>query len=221
MTIDFRKNVLASAYGGKIYVMVNTKKLLDALESVAYDKDENDILQGLSEIHRQLAKETTPDFDEKGALWDTKSPARGILSDAGRLARKEASKATLLKMAAAHMGQFVYRGQRINNHEEESYDFECSFVVRYEHVKREHTLKLVGPIDASPRFLIAYAFWILAAKFPVRTWRRFGGKKVTCVICKQSFVKTGIGRPREKDICKKHDRNERRRFLRAKRGRRR
>lgn len=176
--------------------MANTRTLLSALESIAYDEDERDVLHSLDRIRTELARETTEILPEKKGRndWTIKSAAYGLLNNAASLARKKKGKRAILRVAASFMGQMVDQEVRERN-------LECLFVVRAVWKRDRPELKLVGPVDARPRFLIGYAFWLAAKSLPISAWVRM--KRKRCPVCKRWFADNSRGRPKTycSDAC--------------------
>ena len=159
---------------GKMAAMKGTHKLLDALESIAYGEDKNDMMHCLDVIRGQLAGETTdsPPLTRKrrrriGKDWPIKSAAHGLLAAASKIAwsKKKEKKQAIMRVAAAYMGQFEEPGS-------DDHHLECLFVVRAVWGRKRPALELVGPANARPQFLIGYAFWLVAKSEPASVWRK-------------------------------------------------
>lgn len=169
---------------------MNPRTILRTLGSVAHDDDKRDVLHSLEVIRSELAHDTTDALDERmseSEFRSIKADAVHLLHVASSMAHARKGKRAILRVAAAWMGQMP---------PDESPNLECSFVVRAVWRKRHGRadLELVGPVDASPRFLIAYAFWVVAKALPEFAWSKL--RRTRCASCKKWFMNDRRGRPR-------------------------
>ncbi len=186
--------------------MLNTKKLLSELRALAHDKDPNDVLWSLNYLREQLAKDTTPEYRTRDCMV-AKIPAAEILVDADKIARRTGTRHALLRYAAGQMGQSRWGAQR---------NVDRPFAVRYVVDGKRHRLQLVGPVNAQPGFLVAYAFWVLAKRVPVATW--LTPERKTCNLdgCNRRVPASAKMRGRRSDYCCEAHRREARRIRRRK-----
>jgi hypothetical protein len=180
---------------GKMVAMADTHILLNALKSIAYDKDERDVLQSLEEIREELAGDTTDTLPLTGKRsgmkdWTIRSAAHGLFASASKIARskRKDKKRAIMRVAASYMGQHKGDGSSDRN-------LECLFTVRAIWKRGRPALELAGPVNARPRFLVGYAFWLVAKSKPASVWRRTERKQ--CPVCSRMFPDGGPGRPKK------------------------
>lgn len=174
--------------------MARTKILLKSLESIAYDDDDSDVMHSLEVIRSEIARDTTEVVVSKHPQdWTIRSAARSLLTTASKFARDRRGKLAIMDVAAYQMGQVREDGEE---------NFECQFVVRAAQKNGRSVLELVGPVDASPRFLCAYAFWLIATKESTSIWLKL--KRKRCPVCKKWFPDNSLGRPRRYCSTKCH-----------------
>jgi hypothetical protein len=179
--------------------MKNSQTLLKALESIAYDSDRNDILHSLDVIRGKVAGVTTDSLPLRKKAsrrvsmdWTIKSAAFGLLTSASKVAwsKEQNKKQSIMLIAASYMGQYDESGST------QERQLGCLFVVRAVWKKKAPALELVGPVNAEPRFLIGYAFWLVAKSLPASVWRRT--ERNACKNCGNRFVDIKRkGRPRK------------------------
>lgn len=195
---DLGDYVSGALDNGKMSCMATTKKLLAALESIANDEDADDVLQSFDRIRTDLARDTTsglPGSVGKQALRSIRDDARRLLRRAVRLARWGEGKTEMMRVAAMYMGQFD--DEDVTGRAPDR-ALACRFVVRAEYRgRRTPALELVGPVDASPEFLVGYAFWLIAKNEPPSVWLRAMNQRCGNKECRRLFRNESTGRPRK------------------------
>lgn len=187
--------------------MLNTKKLLFELRALAHEKDPNDVLWSLNYLREQLAKDTTPEYRTRDCMV-AKIPAAEMLADAARIAANATGdREALLRYAANQMGQ-LSKGKHRN--------IGCPFVMRYVTDRGRHKLQPVGPVNAQPGFIVAYALWTLAKRMPLATWLAPARKTCNLDGCNKRVPASARKRGRRSDYCCEAHRREARRIRRRK-----